>query len=67
MSSVDLVEPPQQILGRTIDIIAARVIWKVIAKWRSRKLRFEQIDLVEEQDNTGSHEPPAIDYRVEEH
>lgn len=33
MSSVDLVEPPQQILGRTIDIIAARVIWKVIAEW----------------------------------
>lgn len=65
--SVDLVEPPQQVLGGAIDIIPTRVIWKVIAKWRSRKLRFEQIDLVEEQDNTGSHEPPAIDYRIEEH
>lgn len=67
MCSVDLVEPPQQVLGGAIDIIPTRVIWKVIAKWGSRKFRFEQIDLVEEQDNTGPHEPPAIDYRVEEH
>lgn len=33
MCPVDLVEPPQQILRRAVDIIAAGVIWKVIAEW----------------------------------
>ena len=33
MSAIDLVESPEQVFRCTIDIIAARVIWKVIAEW----------------------------------
>lgn len=67
MCAVDLVESPKQILGCAVYIIAARVIWKVVAERRSRELRLEQIDLVQEEDDAGPHEPPAIYYRVEQH
>lgn len=33
MRSVDLVKPPQQVLGGAIDIVASRIVWKVIAEW----------------------------------
>ena len=65
MCPIHLIESPQQVLRSAVDIVPARVVWKVVAKWRSRQLRFEQVDLVEEQDDTSPHEPPAVDYRVE--
>jgi len=33
MGSVDLVEPPQQVLGGLVHVIAARVVGKVVAQW----------------------------------
>jgi hypothetical protein len=65
--AVDLVESPEQVLCSTIDIVAARVVREVVAQRRSRKLRLEEIDFVKEQDDAGSHEPSAVDHRVEEY
>jgi hypothetical protein len=67
MCSIDLVESPEQVLGSAVDIVAARVVGEVVAQWGSRKLRFKEIDLVEEQDDAGSHEPSTVDDRVEEY
>lgn len=67
MRAIDLIESPQEILRGSIDVVTARVVWEVVAQWRFRKFRPEQIDLVQEQDNRGSHEPSRVDYRVEQY
>jgi len=67
MSTIDLVKPPQKVLGCSIDIISARIIWKVLVQWRTGQLLSEQVDFVEEEDDTRPHEPSRIDDRVKEH
>lgn len=62
MSAVHLVEPPKQVFRRPIDVVPARVIWEVVAQRRATQFLSEEIDLVEEQDYTCSHEPPRIYY-----
>ena len=64
--TVDLIESPEQVLGRSVHIIATRVIGEIVAERRSRKLELEEIDLVQEQDDAGPHEPPGIDHRVKQ-
>jgi hypothetical protein len=61
MRTIDLIESPEQVFRGAVDIVAARGVRKVVAQWRSRELRFEEVDLVEEQDDTGPHEPSAVD------
>ena len=60
MGPVDLVEPPQKILGRTIDIITARVVRKIRSQGRPTQLSLEQVDLVEEENDARPREPPRI-------
>jgi hypothetical protein len=57
MGSVDLVETPQQVLGSAIDVVPARVVWEIVAQWRTTKLFLKKVDLVEEQDDAGTHKP----------
>lgn len=64
MGAIDLIEPPQQVLGSSIDVITTRIIWEVFAQWRTTKLLPEQVDFVEEQNNTRPHEPSRINDRV---
>jgi hypothetical protein len=64
---VDLVESPEQVLCSAIDVVTAGVIGEVVAQWGSRKLRLEEIDFVEEQDDAGPHKPAAVDHRIEEY
>ena len=64
MRAVDLIEPPQQVLGRLVDVVAARVVGKVVGQWRSSEFLLKNIDLVEEENDTRAHKPPRIDYRV---
>lgn len=47
MSPIDLVESPQQVFRRSIDIVPSRVVGEVIAQWTSLQLSLEEIDLVE--------------------
>ena len=67
MGPVNLVESPQQILRRSINIISTRVVREVVAQRRAAKLLLEKIDLVEEEDDTGAHEPSRIDDRIEQY
>lgn len=67
MGPVDLVEPPQKIFGSAIDVVAAQIIGEVIAQRRPREFLAEQIDLVQEEDDTGPHKPPGINDRIEQH
>ena len=67
MRTIDLIKSPKQILCCSIDIIASRVIGEVIPQGRPTEFRFEKIDLVEEEDNAGSHEPSRIDDRIKQH
>ena len=66
MGSVDLIESPKQILCCFVNIVASRIIREVAIQWRSQKLLFENVDLVEEKDDTCSHKPSRVDHRVEE-
>lgn len=63
---IDLIETPQQIFRRSIDIIASRVVGKIIPQRRSTQFLFEEIHFVEEEDNAGAHEPARIHHRVEQ-
>lgn len=63
---VDLVKPPEQVLGRLPDIVPPGVVREVVAQWRPSELLPEDVDFVEEEDDTGSHEPPRVDDRVKE-
>lgn len=55
--SVDLVESPQQVFRSSVHVVAARVVWKIIAERGSCELDLEQIHLVKEQDDAGPHKP----------
>ena len=60
VSSVDLIESPQQVLRRSVHVVPTRVVREVIAEGRPSQLLLEEIDLVEEENDTRSHEPPRI-------
>lgn len=64
---IHLVESPQEVLRRPVDVVTTRVVREVIAQGRFRKFRSEEIDFVQEQDDGCSHEPSRVDHRVEEH
>lgn len=66
MCSVNLIEAPQQIFGCFVDIITTGVVGEVVPKRRAAKFLFEDVDLVEEQDDTCTDEPSGVDDRVEE-
>jgi hypothetical protein len=64
---INLVESPQEIFGRPVDIVSAGIVGKVVGKWAPGQLHLEQIDLVQEEDYTGPHKPTAVDNRIEQH
>jgi hypothetical protein len=57
MCSVHLIKAPQQILRRSIDVVATGIVGKVVGQGRLLELRPEQVHFVEEQDDRCSHEP----------
>jgi hypothetical protein len=61
VSPINLVESPEKIFCSTVNIIAARIIREVIAQRGSAKLRFKQVDFVQEENDTRSHEPTGVD------
>lgn len=67
MGSVDLVESPEEIFGGPVDIVASGIVREIVAQRRPAEFLAEQIDLVEEQNDTRAHEPSRIDDRVEKH
>lgn len=67
MSSIDLVEAPEEIFGRPVDIVASGIVGEIVAQRRATEFLPEQINLVEEEDDTRAHEPSRIDDRVEQH
>ena len=62
---VDLVEAPEQILGGLVDIAPSRVVGEIVSQRGSAQLLFENIHLVEKQDDACPHEPSRVDDRVE--
>lgn len=64
LGSVHLIEPPEKVFCGSVDIVATRIIWKIISQRRPAKFLLEQIDLVQEQNDTRPHEPSGIDHRV---
>lgn len=66
MCAVDLVEAPEQVLGRAVDVVAAGVVWEVLVERGAAELLTEEVDLVEEEDDGGAHEPARVDDGVEE-
>lgn len=46
--AVDLIEPPEEVLGGTIDVIASGVVGEVVAERGFGEFLFEEINLVEE-------------------
>ena len=67
MCPINLVEPPQQIFGGAIDIVAAAIIGEISPQWTSFQFAFEQVDLVQKKDYGCAHEPATVDYAVEKH
>jgi hypothetical protein len=57
MSSIDLVESPEQVFGCSIDIVATRVIREIIPKRGAVELLFEEIDFIQEENDAGPHKP----------
>ena len=66
MSAIDLVKTPEQVFGRAVDVVAAGVVGKVVSERGSTEFLFEEIDLVEEEDDAGPHEPARVDHRIEQ-
>lgn len=48
MSSIDLIEPPQKILCRSVHIVATRIVGEVVPKRGPAQLLLEQVEFVEE-------------------
>ena len=67
MCSVHLIEPPQEIFGRPVNIITTGVVREVVPERRPAELSLEEIHLVQEEDDACPHEPSRIDNRIEKH
>ena len=67
MCAIDEVESPEKVFSGSICVVPARVVRKVLAERRSLELLHKQIDLVQEEDDTRSHEPAGVDDGVKEH
>lgn len=57
MCPVHLVESPKKILRCAVDVVATGVIREVLVQRGAWEFLTEQIDLVQEEDNAGPHEP----------
>jgi hypothetical protein len=66
MCPIDLIKPPKQVLRRLVDVGATLIVGEVIAQRRASQFLLEDVDLVEEQDNTGPHKPPRVDNGIEQ-
>lgn len=66
MRAIHLVESPQKVLGRAVHVVAARVVGEIVDQGRATELLTEKINLVEEEDDAGPHEPSRVHYRIEE-
>lgn len=66
MRPVHLVEPPEKVLGRLVDVDATGVVGEVVAQRRPPELLAEDVDLVQEEDDARPYEPPRVDDRVEQ-
>jgi hypothetical protein len=67
VSTVDLIKAPKKIFRCTVYVVSPRVIREVTAQRRPGELLFKQVDFVQEEDDTGPHEPPGVHYRIEEY
>lgn len=67
MCPIDLIKPPEKIFGRSVHVIAARIVGKVVAQGGSTQLLLEQIDFVEEKDDARPHEPSRVDHGIKEY
>ena len=64
MRPVDLIKPPEQVFCSTVDIIASRVVGEIVAQRRPGEFCLEQVDFVQEEDDTRPHKPPTVHYGV---
>ena len=64
--AVDLVKAPEQVFGRAVDVVAAGIVGEVVGQRGSTEFLFEEINLVEEEDDAGPHEPARVDHRIEQ-
>ena len=63
---VEADETVEEVVARGVVAVAADVVREVVAERGVRELRGEQVDLVEEEDDRGPHEPARVADGVEE-
>lgn len=66
MGTIDLIKPPKQVFGCSVEVVATRIVREVIDHRRPREFPLEKIDLIKEENDACSHEPSRIDDRVKE-
>ena len=64
--SVELLEPPEDILHRLVDIGASDIVREVLLHRRVRKLLDKDVDLVQTEDDCRSAEPHGVHDGLEE-
>ena len=47
-------------------MVTASIVREISLQRRTAELRLEQVDLIQEENDAGSHEPSRVDDRVEE-
>ena len=63
---IRLRKPPQNVLGRLIDVRSTSELWEIPLQRHLWQLGFEHVDLVQEQDDGRPEEPSRVDDRFEQ-
>jgi hypothetical protein len=63
---VDLVKPPQQIFRSLVYVIAAGVVREVVPERRSKQFLLENVDLIQEENDTRPDKPSRVHDRIEQ-
>lgn len=66
MCSIHLIESPEEVFRRPINIVAAGVVREILAQRRSPEFLPKQVDFIQEQDDACSHEPAGVDNRIKQ-
>lgn len=66
VSEVELIEAPENVLGRSVEVASTRIIREVIAQRFALQFFLETPKIAKQEDDGGLVEPARVDHRIEE-
>lgn len=66
VSAVELIEPPENVLGRSVEVASTRAIREVIGQRYALQFFLKTPNIAKQEDDGGAIKPVRVDDRIEE-